>query len=167
MRKGKTGFTLLELLVASLLLSMLLTILTMMFNQTSMAWRTGRAGVADLDQSRQLLSEYQVMMDNAIPKLNGNGSYYVVTSPWGRDGEIAKRGYENISDSVGGTRLFVSVAGTPPVAWNDENRLGSVVSVQGGGSSAQSGFIVGVTSAGPDKVFGTSDDITTLPEGVK
>ena len=49
----KKGFTILELLVASLLLGMLMTILTMIFNQSSIAWRTGVAGVADLvDKTR-------------------------------------------------------------------------------------------------------------------
>ena len=48
----KKGFSILELLVASLLLGMLITILTMVFNQSSIAWRTGVATVADLDQVR-------------------------------------------------------------------------------------------------------------------
>ena len=39
----KKGFTILELLVASLLLGMLMTILTMIFNQSSIAWRTRSA----------------------------------------------------------------------------------------------------------------------------
>ena len=48
----RRGFTILELLVASLLLGMLVTILTMIFNQSSIAWRTGVAGVADLDEEQ-------------------------------------------------------------------------------------------------------------------
>ena len=53
----KRGFTILELLVASLLLGMLVTILTMIFNQSSIAWRTGVAGVADLDDARANMAE--------------------------------------------------------------------------------------------------------------
>ena len=45
----KKGFTIIELLVASLLLGLLVTILTMVFNQSSIAWRIGTAGVSDLD----------------------------------------------------------------------------------------------------------------------
>ena len=54
----KKGFTILELLVASLLLGMLMTILTMIFNQSSIAWRTGVAGVADLDDVRAALVQF-------------------------------------------------------------------------------------------------------------
>ena len=51
----RSGFTLLEVLVASVLMGMLVTILTMIFNQSAIAWRTGKAGVADMtDTERQL-----------------------------------------------------------------------------------------------------------------
>ena len=53
----KKGFTLLEVLVASLLMGMLVTILTMIFNQSSIAWRTGRASVADLAEITQMNME--------------------------------------------------------------------------------------------------------------
>ena len=38
---AKNGFTLLEILVASMLMAMLITILTMVFNSSSIAWNTG------------------------------------------------------------------------------------------------------------------------------
>ena len=44
----KRGFTILEMLVASLLLGMMVTVLTMIFNQSSIAWRTGIAGVVEI-----------------------------------------------------------------------------------------------------------------------
>ena len=52
----KSGFTVLELLVASLLLSMLVTILTMIFNQSSIAWRTGTAIVEELGDVREKIA---------------------------------------------------------------------------------------------------------------
>ena len=52
----RRGFTLLELMVASLLLSMLVTVLTMVFNSASIAWRTGTAGVAELKDVRTELA---------------------------------------------------------------------------------------------------------------
>ena len=61
----KRGFTILELLVASMLLGMLVTILTMLFNQSSIAWRTGVAGVADLDEVRTNVAELRDEADNA------------------------------------------------------------------------------------------------------
>ena len=54
----KKGFTILELLVASLLLGMLVTILTMIFNQSSIAWRTGTAVVEDLGDVRESARVY-------------------------------------------------------------------------------------------------------------
>ena len=45
---NRNGFTLLEVLVASVLMGMLVTILTVIFNQSAIAWRTGKAGVADM-----------------------------------------------------------------------------------------------------------------------
>ena len=52
-------------LVASMLLGMLLTVLTMLFNQSSISWRTGVAGVADLDEVRDNIAEVREEADNA------------------------------------------------------------------------------------------------------
>ena len=48
----KRGFTLIEMLVASLLLGMLVTMLTELFSQSSIAWSAGTAMVTDLDDAR-------------------------------------------------------------------------------------------------------------------
>ena len=63
----KKGFTLLELMVASLLLSMLVTVLTMVFNSSSIAWRTGTAGVAELKNVRTELGTFHDIMDDLLP----------------------------------------------------------------------------------------------------
>ena len=55
-RTSESGFTLLEVLVASMLLAMLITILTMVFNSSSIAWTMGKAGVADMATVRNNLS---------------------------------------------------------------------------------------------------------------
>ena len=47
----KKAFTVLELLVATMLLAMLVTILTMIFNQSSVAWTIGIASLTGLDLS--------------------------------------------------------------------------------------------------------------------
>ena len=44
----RRAFTLLELMVACLLLGMLVSALTMLFNTSAVAWRTGTAGVAEI-----------------------------------------------------------------------------------------------------------------------
>ncbi len=61
----KRGFTIIELLVASLLLGMLMTILTMIFNQSSIAWRTGTGSVSDLDDARDNIGRVRYEADNA------------------------------------------------------------------------------------------------------
>lgn len=65
----RKGFTLIELIVASLLLGMLVTVLTMIFNQSSIAWRTGVASVADLDDVRDNIAEVRDEADNAFPAM--------------------------------------------------------------------------------------------------
>ena len=42
-----------EILVASLLLGMLMTILTMVFNSSAIAWRTGRASNSMMSNARR------------------------------------------------------------------------------------------------------------------
>ena len=56
----RKGFSLLELLVATLLFGMLMTILTMVFNQSSIAWRTGIAGISDLDKVRETVGQVRI-----------------------------------------------------------------------------------------------------------
>ena len=63
----KRGFTILELLVASLLLGMLVTVLTMIFNQSSIAWRTGVAGLMDMDEVRDNIAAVRDEADSLYP----------------------------------------------------------------------------------------------------
>jgi len=62
------------MLVASLLLSMLVVALSMVFSSSASAWRIGRAGVDGLHRMRHDLSGYQLAADNALPNLKGEGS---------------------------------------------------------------------------------------------
>ena len=88
----KKGFTIIELLVASLLLGMLVTILTMVFNQSSIAWRTGTAGVADLDDIRDNVAELREEADNAFVA-NVGGSYQIFrhVGLWDSRGKLRDR----------------------------------------------------------------------------
>ena len=65
----RKAFTVLELLVASLLLSMLVTILTMIFNQSSIAWTTCLASEGQLSGVRVKLSAIHDVADDALPGL--------------------------------------------------------------------------------------------------
>ncbi len=155
MRPSEKGFTLLEVLVASLLLGMLVTILTMVFNQSSVAWRIGTAGVADLDEKRQNIATWHEEADAALPHVYGTTKYRIV-SPWDEYGKIRTRSVERTeSDNIPSGVDF-----NKPSTWQN-------ITIDGSGSSRTfSSFVVGVTSAGPDGKFKTSDDITTWPKEI-
>ena len=160
MRRG--GFTLIEVLVASLLLSMLVVILTMVFNQSSIAWRTGKASVAEMDQMRRRLSQIQRQADDVLPGVDPSGSQVGrIVSAWkqedwkGDSGNLRKRAVEQL----GQTDLSAGEIDprTSDKAWYRKSggfkfKLGTVKA-----------FTVGVWSYGPDGQPDTADDITTWP----
>lgn len=152
----RRGFTLLELMVACLLLGMLVTVLTMVFNQSSIAWRTGMAGVVNLHYTRTSLGSYHEQYDNALPGLPSDGKIaYQTRSPWDRaNGKFLK---------AAGTRAFESFS---PAFQYNQAANGQSFAVQGptGGGQGVSLFTVGVRSAGPDGIWETEDDVTTWPE---
>lgn len=156
----------LEVLVASVLMGMLVTILTVIFNQSAIAWRTGKAGVADMSEAERQLSYVHSAADNVLPYTKGE-NYYLV-SPWNdaeHDGtrEFHRRGIANAGtlrkgyDNVSGA-FYNDDAGKG--AWK-VNNLGS------GKTENQSQFTVGVRSAGKDRQWDTEDDISTWPEEVE
>lgn len=167
----KRGFTIIELLVASLLLSMLVTILTMMFNQSSIAWRTGTAGVVNMNTTRASIGTFADIRDDLLPGLKnsnptvGSGDNrtleYRTVSLWKKDGSLRR----------GADRAFSTVEGDQ---WGKANQFGIDVAINGGEVDAKgsaqnqnvSMFAVGVRSLGPDGKPDTEDDITTWPEEI-
>ncbi len=161
----KDGFTLLEVLVASVLMGMLVTILTMIFNQSAIAWRTGKAGVADLSESERQMARIQSLADNVLPYTGGNN--FSVVSPWDdadtdSSSTFNRRAVRRTSSlrtgaaSVGGT---YSGSDAGKGNWR-QSGLGSP-DMNGGRA-----FVVGVRSAGPDGDWDTEDDISTWPDEV-
>ena len=162
----KRGFTLLEVLVASVLMGMLVTILTMIFNQSAIAWRTGKAGVADMSETERKLSRIHAYADSVLPYTGGNN--YCVVSPWDdmttdNSTTFNKRGLRKASDLH---KKFQTITGH---FYNDnagydrwkQDGLGNP-NINGGDA-----FVVGVRSAGPDRVWDTEDDISTWPDEVE
>ena len=84
----RRGFTIIELLVASLLLSLLVTILTMIFNQSSIAWRTGIAGRVGMNKVRENIAELREEADNAFVH---DGKLYRITGLWDKNGNLRSR----------------------------------------------------------------------------
>lgn len=156
----RRGFTILELLVASLLLGMLVSILTMIFNQSSIAWRTGVAGVADLDEVRDNIAEVREEADNLF--VHGAKAYRI-TGLWQKNGELRTRAC-NVDTSTSSDELVLlkdKVDGTTKGADIDTVKVGGSSSV---GRSVKS-YTVGVTSMGPDPDY-DYDDITTWPDEI-
>ena len=169
----KKGFTLVELMVASLLLAMLVTILTMMFNQSSIAWRTGTAGVADLNKTRWALGTFHDIRDEVLPGLGDQ-------SPTGGSGDNRTIKYRTMplwDDAAGENRLrqrrafnvessTIDWGKSPSFTINDAKTASETAIVGAGSGSGGSLFTVGVRSAGPNRVYGDADDITTWPEEI-
>lgn len=165
--KSKSGFTLLEVLVASLLLGMLVSILTMLFNQSSVAWRIGTRGVYDLDQMRCQLANNYIYAESVLPflvydsnsDLSDNSTLYRVISPWGKVTSINSK--PNINQ-----RAIMPLNGLYNFPNNSFNSsIGRVATLSGSGeSNGSTAYTVGITSAGPDHKFGTADDISTWPK---
>ena len=164
--KYKRGFTLIEMLVASLLLGMLVTILTMVFNSSAIAWRTGRASISQMSLARRQLSYAQYVADNALPMVDksSRSSTGRVLGAWDKDGNVRQRAVERLSAPSG---LFSFPAWQPwddgsssPVPW-------AQVTVQNLQNDSGRGYAVGVWSYGPDGNPYTEDDITTWPQEVE
>ena len=166
----KRGFTIIELRVASLLLGLLVSILTMTFNQSSIAWRTGVAGVADLDDIRDNVAELREEADNAfIAKPGGSYQVFRHVGLWDSSGKLRDRscdapGSEVMSEGSGKLRanilrqnLAVSASTKP------DNFLPFNVGNAGNPRSVRN-YTVNVMSAGPDKTFDTWDDIWSWPD---
>ena len=165
----KRGFTLIELMVASVLLGMLMVVLTMIFNQSSIAWRTGVAGVAELGDTRRALGTFREICDDILPGVkqqnvtggagdNRNVDYRTV-SLWQKNGDglrTGQRAYETIG----------SWGSAPAIGLSDAMKGTSKGISSAGSGQNVSLFTVGVRSAGPDRKFGTDDDINTWPEDV-
>ena len=175
----RRGFTILELLVASLLLSMLVTILTMIFNQSSIAWRTGIASVNDMETTRKQMGGYHDIMDDALP---GVGETANQTQPdsrmiryrtvsifrnWSGNGQLQA----NTPSLNCSGRLFDQIdwnkASLSQFTASDAMRGETITALQQPTESAsKGGFIVGVRSAGPNRKMDDDDDITTYPEEI-
>ncbi len=154
----RRGFTLIELLVASLLLGLLVSILTSIFSQSSIAWSTGVAGAANIDRARRDMANLQKAGDSLIGKSGGANVYaQSVFSGLGRERNNRAYTKQQMSSKLS------SVEVNDPKTWTDISVGGADSASSAGALGTGKGFVVGVTSAGPDKKFETWDDITTWP----
>ena len=162
----RDGFTLLEVLVASVLMGMLVTILTVIFNQSAIAWRTGKAGVADMSETERNLSRIHAAADSVLPYTQSRN--YFVVSPWNDSRTDGARSFHGRGIATAGDirKGYDTVSG----AFYDNNAGKGYWRQTGLGkvrTENQSQFTVGVRSAGPDRRWDTEDDISTWPEEVE
>ena len=176
-RVSESGFTLLEILVASMLLAMLITILTMVFNSSSVAWSTGKASVAEMDEVRQKMSAASIAADNAVPRVDVDtpSTWGLLVSPWQADGSLRRRGIvkmleSKVANQVWGSMqpdLVIQKGKTGKGQWVRENSAQLWSAFSPGNVSLSSGtkaYVVGVWSVGPDGKENTGDDISTWPD---
>ena len=167
----RKGFTIIELLVASLLLGMLVTVLTMIFSQSSIAWRTGMAGVADLDDVRDNMAEIREEADNAFAW--GNEVFRSV-GLWDKNGNLRDRscdatGSTTAGEDSGKWRANVLRGGPQSALTQRTNRKlwGSQNMLSVGQSQNPRDFktyTVNVMSAGPNRQFDDWDDVWSWPD---
>ena len=176
-RASESGFTLLEILVASMLLAMLITILTMVFNSSSIAWSTGKAGVAEMDTVRNNMAAAGMVADNAIPRVDANSpsDWGLLVSPWRADGSLRRRGIVKMSESkvanpVWGSmqpNLDIQRGKTGKGEWVRKTGKQLWGAFDPGGVNISGGtkeYVVGVWSLGPDGRPNSGDDISTWPD---
>ena len=168
----KRGFTIIELLVASLLLGLLVTILTMVFNQSSVAWRIGVAGVSDLDDIRDNVAELREEADNAFIADFGNNNCQLFrhVGLWDANGKLRDRACDAPSSRVqseGGGKLRANLLinkGLSVSSTTKPSDIGTLEVGLGGEAGRARTYSVNVMSAGPDKTFDTWDDIWSWPD---
>lgn len=148
----RRGFTLVELMVACVLLSMLMTALTLVFNQSAVAWRTGMAGVVNLQGTRREMGRVNEDRDAFLPHVESKNDL--------------KWRVVSVFDGTGALRTDRAVETGAPMGFSfADAEKGNKIGLTGRGVGQSSSlFIIGVRSAGPDRKFDTDDDITTWPE---
>ena len=168
----KSGFTLIEILVASLLLGMLMTILTMVFNSSAIAWRTGRASNSKMSAARKQLSDAQRLADNALPRIDkpaGGGRSSLtgrILGAWDKKNDVRQRAVDVFSGNPSSFDF---------PSWNSQGSAGSSVpkpwaevkNIEKLQDKSGHSYLVGVRSWGPDGKPNTSDDIDTMPVTVE
>ena len=165
----RRGFTIIELLVASLLLGIIVTILTMIFNQSSIAWRVGLAGTADLSGIRENVAEIREEADNVFVY---DGKLYRLTGLWDKHGNLRNRACDAPGSTDENENYATLLAGgtarTGASKWigslddlrPEDMKAGDVGSVSTGGAKT---YTVNVMSGGPNNDIQDWESIWSFP----
>ena len=155
---------------------MVVTILTMIFNQSSIAWRTGVGSVVNLNQSRRALGTFHDIRDDVLPGLGQKNAaqgaadnrtlQYRTVSLWDSTQRNqlrtpSQRAFnKDVSIDWGNAWHFgigdaLTARSNDPLSGSDDAN-----------PNGRNGFSVGVRSLGPDGKPDTADDINTWPEEI-
>ena len=137
---------------------MLVTILTMIFNQSSIAWRTGEAGVKDLGKINSAIAELRDEADNAFI---WNNKVYRHIGLWEDDGQLRNRACDApgfYEDQLHSARMLRNLN------VNDVVKFEPYPVGLAAGDTSWDTYSVNVKSAGPDRTFDTYDDIWSWPD---
>lgn len=171
-RASKSGFTLLEILVASILMAMLITILTMVFNSSSIAWSTGKASVKEMNVLRRGMSLATIEADNAVPGVEArNGKVNVsrwgyLVGPWDEQGQLRRRAVEQTTVG-GGVLANMPSLNSGKGTWlysGNEALWATFTPAKVQNPQKEKAYVVGVWSFGPDGKENSGDDISTWPD---
>ena len=170
----KRAFTLIEIMVATMLLAMLVTILTMIFNQSSIAWSTGVASVTALGNTREEMSVCARESDNVIVADNGSSLLGIgsVWDLWDEKSRLWKatpdsgamrtlRRYQDLEERFRKQNIGVGDVVDP--------LRDKTITINGANAVGRDSYLVGVHSYGPDGKTGGDnswDDISTMPEEI-
>jgi prepilin-type N-terminal cleavage/methylation domain-containing protein len=162
----KRGFTILELLVASLLLGMLVTVLTMIFNQSSIAWRTGVAGLMDMDEVRDNIAAVRDEADSLYP---WNDKLHRTVSIWneesGSTSRLKKRAIDADDSGVDETERLNWLTDYSELEKDapELNKVYGPVDLSSGKDNSGKNWIINVKSSGPNRKLNDYDDIWSMP----
>ena len=158
------AFTIIELLVASLLLGMVMTILTMVFNQSSISWRTGMAGLVDMGKIRAGLAEVREEADNAFVS---NDKLYRITGLWDKNGNLRNRACDapsSTDENENKPEFLLARFGASGWANYRPSQYDLSSYTPSGSAGAAYTYTVNVKSAGPNKIYDDWDDIWSFPD---
>ena len=136
--------------MASLLLGMLVTILTMIFNQSSVAWQTGVAVTSSMDGVRDNIAALREEADNAFVY---NNEIYRAVGLWKTDGS----GFRDRAVGVQGSTVFGEIGGEAKFLKNKARSFlrqrkpwtnAGMLSLDGGGSNSGMGANQGANGGG-------------------
>lgn len=159
----KRGFTLIEVMVATVLFGIVTVTLSMVFSSSAAAWRIGRAGVLGMHKMRRDFSIKQLMADHALPNIQekGGGIGYVRVL-WTGGGSLQDSNGKS-ADTLRAFTTSESDFGSVSPGLDTDCAVESPVEAPPVKGNELQNYMIRAGSAGPDREWGTEDDIIAGP----